>query len=303
MQASKLLMIQPVNFKFNPETAVNNAFQKDIKESNVQEKALEEFNDFVKLLKENKIDVTVVKDSHEPETPDSIFPNNWISFHEDNSIILYPMFAVNRRLERKGHVLETIKKKFQTNAIHDLTHHEENGFFLEGTGSMVLDRTNRIAYAAVSPRTDLDILNEFCKISNYLPVSFLSKDQYGNTIYHSNVMMCMGHEFVVICLDAIENEIEKEKIRHLLIKTKKEIIDISFEQLSCFAGNMLQVKNMDGELLLIMSTQAYKCLEKSQLTKLESYNKIIHSPLDTIETCGGGSARCMIAEIFNDHLN
>ena len=300
MQASKLLMIQPVNFKFNPETAVNNAFQKNIKGNHVQEQALKEFNAFVDILEKNKVEVTVVKDSLEPETPDSIFPNNWISFHEDNSIFLYPMFATNRRLERKGYVMETIKKRFRTATIHDLTHHENNGSFLEGTGSMVFDRENKIAYASISARTDIKALHHFCSISNYFPVTFSSKDKFGNDIYHSNVMMCVADSYVVICLDAIIDKIDKEILRLVLIKTKKEIIEITLEQLNRFAGNMLQLKNHDGELLLVMSTQAYRSLDKAQIKKLQSYNRIVHSPLDTIEECGGGSARCMMAEIFNE---
>ncbi|MFT3911859.1 MAG: arginine deiminase-related protein [Ferruginibacter sp.] len=300
MQTSKLLMIEPVNFTFNPQTAVNNTFQKSI-EGNVQEKALLEFNNFVDLLRQNKIDVTVVKDTAVPFTPDAVFPNNWITFHENNSIFLYPMFAPNRRLERKSHVLKTIKEKFKVDRVHDLSQREETGMFLEGTGSMVLDRVNKIAYAAISPRTHTDTLHEFCGISNFLPVTFFSSDENGNDIYHSNVLMCIGESFVVICFDAIKDEIERETLKHLFVRTNKEIINISFEQLYRFAGNMLQVKNADGELFLLMSTQAYESLTAEQLKKLESYNRILHSPLDTIEACGGGSARCMVAEVFNDY--
>lgn len=298
MEASKLLMIEPVNFGFNPQTAVNNAFQTN-KQTNVQEKALEEFNGLVSLLRNNKLDVTVVMDSPHPHTPDSIFPNNWISFHEDNSVFLYPMFAENRRLERKDHVIDAVKEKFNISTIHDLTRHEHDGAFLEGTGSMVLDRSNRIAYAAVSQRTYMEVLHEFCSISSYYPVSFFSQDTSGKDIYHSNVMMSVGNKYVVICMDAIADKIQKEKLKHLFLKTKKEIIPISYDQLNSFAGNMLQLKNTDGELLLVMSTQAYNSLKWEQLKKLEKYNRIIHSPLDTIESCGGGSARCMMAEIFN----
>lgn len=299
MQASKLLMIQPVNFHFNPETAVNNVFQKKL-DGNVQEKALEEFNNLVKLLRRNKIDITVVEDTHEPVTPDSIFPNNWITFHEDNSIFLYPMFAANRRMERKHHVLSTVKEKFHIKNVHDLSVHEKRGAFLEGTGSMVLDRNNKIAYASISQRTDLEVLHEFCKISNYFPVSFLSQDRSGKDIYHSNVMMCVADAYVVICLEAIEEESQREKLRHLFMKTGKEIIPISLDQLNHFAGNMIQLRNTDGELILVMSTRAYQALTAKQIEKLESYNRIIYTPLDTIETCGGGSARCMMAEIFNE---
>lgn len=301
MQASKLLMIEPVNFSFNPQTSVNNSFQKSIG-GNVQEKALSEFTGFVTLLRDNKIDVTVIKDTAVPFTPDAIFPNNWISFHEDNTIFLYPMFAPNRRLERKAQVLKSIIKNFKVNKIHDLTGREETGSFLEGTGSMVLDRIHRIAYASVSPRTHLDTFYEFCEISHFLPVSFSARDEKADDIYHCNVMMCMAESFVVICADAIRSEVEMEKLKHLFTNTNKEIIKISFEQLHHFAGNMLQLKNSDGELLLVMSTQAYHSLNGAQVKKLKSYNRIIHAPLDTIETCGGGSARCMMAELFNERI-
>lgn len=299
MQASNVLMIEPVNFKFNPETAVNNAFQKE-GGKNVQAKALEEFNNLVDLLRQNKIDVLVVKDTLEPETPDALFPNNWISFHEGNIIFLYPMFAKNRRLERKQHVLDAVKKKFKVKQIHDLSEHEKNGYFLEGTGSMVFDHVNKIAYSSISPRTDELVLHEFCSISKYIPVSFASKDKNGKKIYHCNVLMCVGHAFVVICLDVIYDVVDREKLMHLFSRTGKEIIEISLEQMQSFAGNMLQLKNADGELVLVMSTQAFKSLRKDQVKKLQSFNKVIHTSLNTIETHGGGSARCMIAEIFND---
>lgn len=235
----------------------------------------------------------------EPSTPDSIFPNNWISFHENNNIVLYPMFAVNRRFERQKDVLETVHSKFRTNTIIDLTYFEKSSLFLEGTGSMVLDHTNRIAYASVSPRTNIHVLHEFCKMGNYTPVCFYSNDKNGNDIYHTNVMMCVGDSFVVICLDAIRDKNEKEKLKHLFSLTNKDMIDISFNQLNHFAGNMLQLRNKDGELLIVMSTQAYGSLNKKQLERLQLNNRIIHTSLDTIEACGGGSARCMMAEVFN----
>jgi hypothetical protein len=293
------MMIRPVNFGFNAETAVNNAFQVPGQDDGAQEKALAEFDQFVEVLRSNEIDVTVIDDTAEPYTPDSIFPNNWISFHENNNIVLYPMFAVNRRFERKAHVLDTIKQKFKISEIYDLSVYEKRSLFLEGTGSMVLDHINRVAYAAVSPRTDLQVLNEFCRIGNYTPVSFGSKDKNGNDIYHTNVMMCIGDSSVVICLDAVYDKIEKEKLTHLFSLTKKEIIDISFNQMEHFAGNMLQLKNKAGELLIVMSTKAYTSLNKQQLDRLGRNSLIIHSSLDTIETCGGGSARCMMAEVFN----
>lgn len=293
-----LLMIEPVNFGFNAETAVNNTFQVNTHED-VQQVALQEFNEFVKLLRENKIDVTVIQDTPHPFTPDSIFPNNWISFHEDGSIILYPMYAESRRKERKEHIVEKIKTIFDVNKITDLSHYENEKLFLEGTGSMVLDRDNKIAYACISPRTSAKLLDEFCRINNYSPVIFSARDMDAVDIYHTNVMMCVASSFVVICLESINDEREKKIVTDSFLKTKKEIIDISLKQMNSFAGNMLQVKNTEGELLLIMSTQAYLSLTAEQIRSLSQYNRILHSSLNTIETAGGGSARCMMAEIFN----
>lgn len=294
---SHLLMIQPVNFGFNAETAVNNSFQKNI-DGDVQQKALQEFNDFVKLLQSNKIDVNVVKDSLAPSTPDSIFPNNWISFHDDGRIFLYPMFAENRRLERKAAVLDIVRQKFSVEKIVDLTTSEQEGLFLEGTGSMVLDREHKIAYACLSPRTNEKILNKFCLAAGYRPVSFIAKDDAGVEIYHTNVMMCVTKSFAVVCLESLTDKDEREGLLFSLAQTNKKVVDISLQQLNSFAGNMLQVKNTDDELLLVMSTQAFESLNDAQLEILQTHNRIIHSPLNTIETAGGGSARCMMAEIF-----
>ncbi|MBL7702204.1 MAG: amidinotransferase [Ferruginibacter sp.] len=294
---SHLLMIQPVNFGYNAETAVNNTFQKDI-EGNVQQKALQEFTDFVELLRKNKIDVTVVEDSLHPSTPDSIFPNNWISFHEDGRIFLYPMFAVNRRQERKTAVLDAVKQKFSVAEIIDLSDSETDELFLEGTGSMVLDREYKIAYACLSPRTNEKMLNKFCLAAGYRPVSFLAKDNTGVEIYHTNVMMCVGNSYAVVCLDSVTDKDERESLLFSLEKTNKPVVDISLQQLNSFAGNMLQVMNAEGELLLVMSTQAYQSLTTTQIEILGKHNRIICSPLNIIETAGGGSARCMMAEIF-----
>lgn len=294
---SHLVMIQPVNFGFNAETAVNNAFQKN-PGGNIQQKALQEFNDFVDVLRKNKVDVTVIEDTAEPSTPDSIFPNNWISFHEDGRVFLYPMFAVNRRMERKSSVLDAVKNKFTVSEIINLSKYEEQQLFLEGTGSMVLDRENKIAYACLSPRTDKKILDEFCRLTGYTAISFRSKDATGVDIYHTNVMMCIASSYVVICLNSIPDVQERKRLVDSFKDTNKEIIDISIGQLAHFAGNMLQVKNADDELLLVMSSQAYRSLNKIQLKALEKHNRIIHSSLNTIETAGGGSARCMMAEVF-----
>ncbi|MBK8787469.1 MAG: amidinotransferase [Chitinophagaceae bacterium] len=294
---SHLLMIQPVNFGFNTETAVNNTFQKNMG-GDVQQQALQEFTDFVAVLRKNKIDVTVVKDSLHPATPDSIFPNNWISFHADGRIFLYPMFAVNRRLERKTAVQEAVKSNFSFTEIIDLTGSENDGLFLEGTGSMVLDRENKIAYACLSPRTDEKLLNEFCKLIDYNPITFKAIDNTGVDIYHTNVMMCIAKTFAVVCLESVTVHEDKAKLIGSLIKINKEIVDISLQQLNHYAGNMLQVINEEGELLLIMSTQAYQSLTNAQIEILQKHNRIIHSSLNTIESVGGGSARCMMAEVF-----
>lgn len=292
-----LLMIQPVHFGFNEQTAVNNSFQKN-SGGDVQQSALREFNEFAGLLHKNKIDVTVVEDSPHPSTPDSLFPNNWISFHTDGSIFLYPMFAQNRRLERKPAVLDAIKARFAVAKIIDLTKYETAGLFLEGTGSMVLDREHKIAYACLSPRTNETVLNEFCKLAGYKPVTFKATDENGIEIYHTNVMMCVAKTYAVVCLESVTAEKEKADLVHSLQQTGKEIIDISPVQLNHFAGNMLQVINEDGELLLVMSTQAYHSLTQPQIDTLGKHNRIIHSSLYNIETAGGGSARCMLAEIF-----
>ena len=295
--STHLLMIQPVNFGFNTQTAVNNTFQKEL-DGNLQQKALHEFHNFVAVLRKNKIDVTVVEDSPDPATPDSIFPNNWISFHADGRIFLYPMFAVNRRMERKAAVLEAVKNKFAVTETVDLTKAETTNKFLEGTGSIVLDREYKIAYACLSPRTDEQLLTDFCKRTGYSPVTFSSKDNTGVDIYHTNVMMCVAKTFVVVCLESIADNEERKKLTDSIAKTNKAVIDISLQQLNSFAGNMLQVLNTDGELLLIMSTQAFTSLNPSQINLLEQHNRIIHASLNTIETVGGGSARCMMAEVF-----
>lgn len=292
-------MIEPVNFGYNSETAVNNSFQKKSSDTGVQENALKEFKNFVSLLLQNKVHVHVVKDSASPVTPDSLFPNNWISFHDDGCVFLYPMFAQNRREERKQTVIDYIKNSFQVTAIHNLSSFEEEQIFLEGTGSMVLDRKNKIAYAALSPRTNVIVFNKFCSTTKFKPVTFTSRWTDGSPIYHTNVMMCVAETFVVICLESISDQDEKDTLLENFKNTGKEVIEISYEQLGHFAGNMLQIKNMDGEMLLVMSTQAYQSLTEDLISRLLHFNRILHSPLDTIETSGGGSARCMMAEIYN----
>jgi hypothetical protein len=287
-----------MNFSFNAETAVNNAFQVDGNDEKAQEKALSEFENIVSKLRQKGIKVTVIDDTPEPYTPDSIFPNNWISFRDNNVICLYPMYAKNRRLERKPAVLQQIREKFKNGETIDFSEYESQNLFLEGTGSMVLDRDNKIAYACLSPRTNRTVLEDFCNKMGYKSVTFTSVDEKGQPLYHTNVMMCVADRYVVICLDSIHDELEKDAVVDAISDSEKMIVPISFEQMNHFAGNMLQVNNDAGNKFLVMSSQAYQSLTKQQVKTLEKYNPIIHSALDTIETNGGGSARCMMAEVF-----
>jgi len=294
---SQLLMIRPVDFKFNAQTAGNNKFQQASEQTNIQDLALKEFDDFVNILRENKVEVTVIDDTLQPETPDSIFPNNWVSFHEDGSVFLYPMFSENRRLERREDILALLGHHFQVSQVKDLSAFEKTEIYLEGTGSMVLDRDQRIAYACLSLRTNLFVLEEFCRLAAYTAVTFNATDASGFPIYHTNVMMCVADRYAVVCLESVPDVTEREKLLNSLLSTHKEIIDISPDQMNHFAGNMLQVKNTDGQALLVMSEQAYLSLTPKQITALTSYNRIIYAPLYNIEKNGGGSARCMLAEI------
>jgi hypothetical protein len=290
-------MIRPVNFSFNAETAVNNAFQSAATD-NAQKQALKEFEDFAALLTSNGVDVTIIDDTRDPYTPDSIFPNNWVSFHGDGTVCLYPMYAQNRRLERKPEVLQQVSRKFDIRATLDFSGYEQQGLFLEGTGSMVLDRDKKIAYAGLSPRTDQSVLLDFCSKMGYTPKSFTAVDGKGSSIYHTNVVMCVADQYAVVCFDSIPDPIEREGLIDTIRQSGKDTVGISLSQLNQFAGNMLQVHNDKGEKLLVMSSQAYASLEPAQISRLSGFNRILHSPLTTIETNGGGSARCMLAEIF-----
>ncbi|MBX3241612.1 MAG: amidinotransferase [Chitinophagaceae bacterium] len=292
-----VLMIRPNNFGYNPQTAVNNAFQKEAPGINAQEAALREFDGLVSVLQKAGVEVMVFPDTPKPYTPDSIFPNNWISFHPQHTICLYPMFAPNRRLERKPELIQTLRERLHTGKEIDFAHYEAAGLYLEGTGSMVLDRDHKIAYACLSPRTDEKVLEDFCQQMGYTPMIFRAFDSGGQPIYHTNVMMCVADKYVVICLESIPEE-ERKKVTEKIMRSGKEIIPISWTQVEKFAGNMLQAQNSDGEKLLVMSTQAFQSLSEEQISRLGIYNKLIHSPLWTIEANGGGSARCMIAEIF-----
>jgi hypothetical protein len=295
---SQLLMIRPVDFGFNEQTAVNNHFQQASNDNDAQLKAAAEFDGLVQLLRNHGIDVLVIDDTPVPHTPDSIFPNNWISFHDNGHLYLYPMFAPNRRKERKQHVLDAIDQQYQVSEPMDLSVFESEERFLEGTGSMVLDRDHRIAYACLSPRTDKTLLELFCQKEGYRAVLFHAVDQNNSPIYHTNVMMCVADAYAVICLDSIVDPEERKQVTDSFTFTHKRVIGISSNQMDHFAGNMLQVHNKEGKTLLVMSTQAYRSLTPTQIKMLEQYNPIIHAPIPTIETLGGGSVRCMLAEIF-----
>ena len=294
---NQLLMIRPVDFKFNEQTAGNNKFQQASAQSDVQLEALKEFDGFVDLLRQHKVEVTVIDDTLQPETPDSIFPNNWISFHAGGDVFLYPMFSENRRLERREDIIATIGASFDISKVKDLSGYEAENIYLEGTGSMVLDRDHKIAYACLSLRTNLKVLQDFCSQSGYTPIVFKATDADDFPIYHTNVMLCIGDRFAVICLDSVKDEAEKEVLIQSFKANNKEMITISLDQMNHFAGNMLQVKNIDEETLVVLSEQAYLSLTKPQITALEKYGTLIYAPLYTIEKNGGGSARCMLAEI------
>ncbi len=295
-------MVEPIAFGYNAETAENNYFQVEQKETDIQQKALSEFKNFVEKLQAKGINVITVKDTIDPHTPDSIFPNNWVSFHQDGKVVLYPMFASNRRVERREDIIETIKNEgFSVSEIDDWSLPEVQGHYLEGTGSMIFDHDHKIAYGSVSLRLDENLFKEFCEKYGFKPVVFHSYQTVENErlpIYHTNVMMCVADQFVVICLDCIDDELEREKIQEVIKSTNKEIIEISEDQLQQFAGNMLQVQNDQGEKFLVMSETAFKSLNSEQVSNIEKYCEIIHADLNTIEVNGGGSARCMLAEVF-----
>lgn len=295
---NKILMVRPSNFGFNSQTSANNAFQKEGFADNANEKATAEFDNFTAMLREAGVEVFVINDTPEPRTPDSVFPNNWFSTHEGGTLALYPMFAPNRRLERKEGVINFLKTNFKFKRVVDLTDFEEKGVFLEGTGSMILDRDNCIAFACRSQRTDEEVLEQFCDELEYDYLIFDACDSAGKPIYHTNVMMCIGTAFAVVCLDAVNDIDQREDLIGLIEESDKAVIEISLEQMEEFAGNMLEVRSKEGEPLLVMSARAKRALTDEQIAALEKHCKIIAPELETIENNGGGSARCMMAEIF-----
>jgi hypothetical protein len=303
-----ILMIRPVNFRMNEQTATNNYYQRvldNVTSDEVKERSEKEFDAFVQKLRAHDIRVIVINDTPDPSTPDSIFPNNWVSFHEDGRVGLYPMFAPNRRLERRSDILKELKTThhLKLSSVEDFSNFEQENEFLEGTGSMVLDRENKIAYAAISVRTNPEVLREFCKRFGYSPVIFTANQTVNGErlpIYHTNVMMCIADKFAIICADTIDDPLERQAVLASIEQTGKEIIYITEDQKHRFAGNMLQVhaQSDPNKKYLVMSEAAYTSLTNAQKEGIEKYCPIIHNSLDTIEALGGGSARCMMAEVF-----
>ncbi len=301
---NNILMIRPKKFGYNYETAKNNYYQKNslgLTVDEVQNRALLEFDMFVDILSQAGVNVIVVEDLKNIKSPDSVFPNNWFSTHANGKVVIYPMYAKNRRSERRKEIFHVLKNKYNFNIkqIVDFVFFEDNKQYLEGTGSMVLDRENKICYAAISQRTDEDVLMKFCNDFNYRLVSFSATQQVQGeikAIYHTNVMMSIAERFAIVCLDSIVDAKEKDYVCASLKDSGKEVIEITINQKNQFAGNMLQL--LGNEKYLVMSSSAYNSLKQQQIHRIEKYCSILHSSLDTIETCGGGSARCMMAEIF-----
>ncbi len=294
-------MIRPAAFGYNEETAANNHFQsadgKD--DSDISQKAISEFDAMAEKLQSSGINVMVVDDTKEPVKPDAVFPNNWFSTHENGVIITYSLYSAKRRQEVREDIIKQLEEKYQYKKRYTFDHYSEEGLHLEGTGSMIFDRPNRIAYACLSPRTRIELLSKFGILMNYQPVYFTATDQDGNEIYHTNVMMSVGEKLAIVCLDSIADEQEKSSLIRSLQNTEKEILEISFDQMNQFAGNMLELRNDMGETFLVMSTTAHNALNKKQIELIEKYDKILHFEIPTIEKYGGGSVRCMIAEIFS----
>ena len=299
--ASNILLIRPSGFIFNDQTAASNSFQQNISNLDkevIRQKAFEEFETFAATLQSKGITVTVFDDTATPQKPDAVFQNNWITFHPDGTVILYPMCASNRQYERRQDIIDILKTKFKITAVTDLSHYEKENRFLEGTGSIVFDHTNKIAYACLSPRTDKGLFITVTKLLKYTPVYFHAHSRNRVEIYHTNVMMNIAEKFAVICLMSITDELERRLVAHSLLTTGHQLIEITFEQMNSFAGNMLALKNNNGKDILALSQSAFNSLTEVQKTAIEKYCELVPLSIATIETIGGGSARCMIAEIF-----
>lgn len=299
--AASVLMIRPARFGVNAETAATNAFQRnDVEVSNPQTLAVQEFDVLVSSLRKFGVNVEVFEDTPKPWTPDAVFPGNWVSFHADGSVYLYPLLAQNRRWERRLDLIEALQNQrgYRVRHIEDLSAAELEGRYLEGTGSLVLDREHRVAYACLSPRTDIKLLREWASKLEYETVSFHAVDSGGRPVYHTDVMMCIGDRFALLCLASIREVSDRRLIQRRLEDTGHEIIPITSQQMQEFAGNALQMATRQGGSVLAMSMRAEHSLTPTQRRAIEKYTRIMASPVNTIETCAGGSVRCMLAEIF-----
>ena len=298
--ATTILMVRPAAFGFNEETAANNYFQTNpgIGKEVLQQKALAEFDNMVQLLRNEEVDVLVIDDTKEPPKPDALFPNNWLSTSPNGTVSVFPMYAPNRRAEKRDDILQQLARHFVVKDVQDWSEYEAEGRFLEGTGSMVIDHDNKMIYAAVSERTNLSVLEKYAATNNYQAIVFLATDKNGQPVYHTNVMMALGSAFCVLCEEAIEEEWELIAVRQLLESTGYTIIAITREQMHAFAGNMLEVKNKNAENVLVLSQTAFDSLRKEQKQMLEAFAQLLPVPVLTIEQVEGGSVRCMMAEIF-----
>lgn len=298
--AAKILMIRPANFGYNPQTAESNKFQKkvDLSDQEIQAKALREFDSMSAELEKLGVEVVIFEDVKEHFTPDAIFPNNWFSTHPGGAFCLYPMEAEARRFERNPEIIDKIKKEAGIRRTLDFSRFEKQNKFLEGTGSLVLDHKNKTAYASISSRTNPEVLESWAEALDFNVIKFHSFDRENAHVYHTNVMMCLGDNFAVVCLEGISDKAERQNVIESLQNGGKEIVEISFEQMENFAGNMLLLQNDSGEKILVMSKRAFESLNNKQIRTLESHAEIASFDIDIIEQCGGGSVRCMIAEIF-----
>lgn len=297
---STILMIRPASFGFNTETAANNVFQSQLSLSNneVQQKVLHEFDGFVDTLRKKDIEVIVVEDTPLPVKPDAVFPNNWFCTLQDGTVAVFPMYAPNRRIEKRDDMIKTLTEVYKTRDVEDWSEYEAEGLFLEGTGSMIIDHPNKLIYACLSPRTNKNVLERFAQAHGYKAVTFYSRDENGVEVYHTNVIMHIGETYAVICLDSIKEEAERIALSQRLIVTGHEVIPITLAQVHAYAGNMLQVQNKKGKKFTILSQQSFNVLTEEQKDILNIHSTLLPIDITTIETIGGGSVRCMMAEIF-----